>query len=146
MGKSADLDALRTEFNWPAVMKGFEVASKMDYSTAHAELQKDGLADDLNKLLTASGVGAELDAGALPLSANLRAVRASDALECALTGGDDYELCFTARPSDDARLRKLAARWSAPVTRIGTIVPGPGARWRLDGKSFVVPDSTFRHF
>jgi len=39
-GKQPDAAALATGFNWPAVMKGFELASTMDYSTAHAELLK----------------------------------------------------------------------------------------------------------
>jgi thiamine-monophosphate kinase len=126
----------------PRVREGLALAG---LATAMIDVS-DGLDDDLNKLLSASGAGAELDAAAVPLSAELRAVRAGEALECALTGGDDYELCFTARSSDDARLRDLAAGWTTPLTRIGTIVPGGGACWRLEGQSLVVPGSTFRHF
>jgi thiamine-monophosphate kinase len=126
----------------PRVREGLALAG---LATAMIDIS-DGLDDDLNKLLSASGAGAELDAAALPLSAELRAVRAGEALECALTGGDDYELCFTARSSDDARLRELAAGWTTPLTRIGTIVPGAGACWRLEGQPLVVPGSTFRHF
>lgn len=37
---SPDAEALAAEFNWPAVMEGFRVASTMDYATAHAELLK----------------------------------------------------------------------------------------------------------
>ena len=106
----------------------------------------DGLDDDLRKLLIASGAGAEVDAGALPLSDELRSVRAGAAIECALTGGDDYELCFTVRPADEPRLRELAAAWPVPVTRIGTVVPGAGCRWRLHGQALAVPDTTYRHF
>ena len=40
MGRAADADALAADFNWPAVMRGFELASTMDYATAHAELLK----------------------------------------------------------------------------------------------------------
>ena len=106
----------------------------------------DGLDDDLRKLLVASGVSAELDAGELPLSAELRSVRGAQAVECALTGGDDYELCFTMPSSGDARLREVSAHWPVPVTRIGTIVPGSGVRWRLHGQPLSIPDTTFRHF
>lgn len=38
MGKPADAEALAADFNWPAVMKGFEIASTMDYAAAHAQL------------------------------------------------------------------------------------------------------------
>ena len=106
----------------------------------------DGLDDDLRKLLDASAVGAELDAGELPLSEALRSVRGPQSVESALTGGDDYELCFTVPPSDDARLREISVHWPVPVTRIGTVVPGSGARWSLHGQPLTVPDSTFRHF
>lgn len=106
----------------------------------------DGLDDDLRKLLAASGVGAELDVLALPLSAELRSIRGPQAIECALTGGDDYELCFTLPSSQDGRLRDISAHWPVPVTRIGTVVPGSAVSWRLHGQSVAVPDSTFRHF
>ena len=38
-------ESLAADFNWPAVMKGFEIASKMDYHSAHAELAKDSGGD-----------------------------------------------------------------------------------------------------
>lgn len=47
-GEYPDAEALAAEFNWPAVMKGFEIASGMDYAQAHAELRKtpDGTPDE----------------------------------------------------------------------------------------------------
>ncbi len=106
----------------------------------------DGLHDDIGKLMTASGTGAELDAGLLPLSAELRAAVAERAIEYALTGGDDYELCFTVPAQATARLREMAAAWTVPVTRIGTVVSEPGVRWQHAGRVLTVPGSTFRHF
>ena len=106
----------------------------------------DGLDDDLRKLLMASGVGAEMDAGTLPLSAELLGQRPAGAVECALTGGDDYELCFTIPASREIDLRDLTATWQVPVTRIGTIVAGSGSRWRQQGQLLIVPATTFRHF
>ena len=56
----------------------------------------DGLHDDAGKLLCASGCGARLDAGAIPVSAPLlRYAGPERARELALSGGDDYELLFT---------------------------------------------------
>lgn len=40
LGQPADEKALSGDFNWPAVLKGFEAASKLDYASAHAELLK----------------------------------------------------------------------------------------------------------
>ncbi len=136
--------ALRQRFLYPAprVREGLSLAG-----IASAMLDvSDGLDDDLRKLLAASGVGAELDAGALPLSTELRTVCPGNAIEYALTGGDDYELCFTVRPADEPRLRELAAAWTVPVTRIGTVIAGSGCRWQLHGQALAVPDTTYRHF
>src|SRR5471032_109463 len=56
----------------------------------------DGLISDLKHVLNASGCGARLDLDALPLSpALLDSVEREQALKWALTGGEDYELCFT---------------------------------------------------
>ena len=84
----------------------------------------DGLDDDLRKLLVASGVGAELDAGELPLSGELRSVRGTQAVECALTGGDDYELCFTVPSARHAEVLRIGAQLDLPLTCIGKIVAG----------------------
>lgn len=140
----AEVIALRQRFLYPEprVHEGIALAG-----LASAMLDvSDGLDDDLRKLLVASGVGAELDAGELPLSDELRSVRGGEAVECALTGGDDYELCFTVAASDEARLRDVSAHWKVAVTRIGTIVAGSEVRWRLHGQPLTIPDSTFRHF
>jgi thiamine-monophosphate kinase len=106
----------------------------------------DGLHDDIGKLMLASGMGAELDAGLLPLSAELRAAAPDRAIEYALTGGDDYELCLAAPERATAQLRAIAAEWTVPVTRIGTVVSEAGVRWRHQGRVLQVPDATFRHF
>ncbi len=106
----------------------------------------DGLHDDIGKLMEASGMGAELDAGLLPLSAELRTAAPEHAIEHALTGGDDYELCFTVPEQATAQLLAIAAGWAVPVTRIGTVVSAPGVRWRHQGRALQVPDTTFRHF
>lgn len=141
-GPAADVLRRRFLYPEPRVHEGFALAG---VATAMLDVS-DGLDDDLRKLLAASGAGADMDAGALPLSAELRSVRAGAAIECALTGGDDYELCFTVHPADEPRLRDLAAAWPVPVTRIGTVVPGTGCRWHLRGQALAVPDTTYRHF
>jgi thiamine-monophosphate kinase len=65
----------------------------------------DGLLADLGHLCAASGTGAELEAAAVPVDAAADVVAAAygaayrhDALELALTGGEDYELVFTVAP------------------------------------------------
>jgi thiamine-monophosphate kinase len=81
----------------------------------------DGLWQDLGHVLDRSGVGAEIEAAAIPLSPAYRAVMGDD-LELALGGGEDYELLFCLREGhSEAALTRLLG---VPVRRIGRIVPG----------------------
>ena len=90
----------------------------------------DGLVGDLMHILERSGVGATVDLAAVPRSAALsRLVDGPHrrlAIECLLSGGDDYELCFTAPPSAAARIAAIAATAKLPLTRVGTITAGSG--------------------
>ncbi len=90
----------------------------------------DGLAADLVHILDASGVGAEINAASVPLSDGVRAILDTepDLLTTVLSGGDDYELLFTAAPGYAARVVKIAADLSLPLTPIGRIVAGSGLR------------------
>lgn len=81
----------------------------------------DGLLQDLGHIMERSKVGAEIDAAAIPLSKAYRAV-ARDDLTRALSGGEDYELLFCAKPGYSARA--LSKRLGIAVTRIGAIVKG----------------------
>lgn len=86
----------------------------------------DGLSRDLARLCAASRVGAELQAGGLPvLPATARAARllGRDPTEAALHGGEEYELLFTADPRHARRIAALGRRLDVPVTAIGRIVP-----------------------
>jgi thiamine-monophosphate kinase len=84
----------------------------------------DGVVADLGHILETSGVGAELHAAALPLSPAARDL--PGARDAALSGGDDYELLFTAPPERRAEIQALARRLDLPLTRIGAIHVEPG--------------------
>jgi thiamine-monophosphate kinase len=87
----------------------------------------DGLLADLGHILEASQVGAEVEFAALPLSPALRDHLSQPlARQCALSGGDDYELCFTAPAARHAELAEIAARLGLPLARIGKVVAGRG--------------------
>lgn len=101
----------------------------------------DGLAGDLAKMARVSGVGAVVEAAHVPLSPAAReAIALRPALfETALTGGDDYEILFTAPPE---------CAPGAVVTRIGEITggDGPPVFRDVDKKSLIFSNLSFSHF
>jgi thiamine-monophosphate kinase len=108
----------------------------------------DGLLADLRHVCVASGVGAELEVEALPVSSALTTVfDATMCRELALAGGDDYELCFTATGAREADMQAALARAGCHATRIGHIVAGSGLRV-LDayGNEVATPRAGWEHF
>ncbi|MFT4179224.1 MAG: thiamine-phosphate kinase [Thermomonas sp.] len=86
----------------------------------------DGLLADLGHVCKTSSVGADIDIDALPASSGLRAAFDADTRRILqASGGDDYELCFTAPPSMRDAIARLASE-QTPLTRIGCIVAGNG--------------------
>jgi thiamine-monophosphate kinase len=111
---------------------------------AHAAIDiSDGLLADLGHIVEASEVGAELRADLLPLTtADLPGAR-----DAALSGGDDYELLFTAPPSQRSAIARLAEKLGLPLTRIGAIQAAAGVRV-IDstGAEIHVERAGWRHF
>ncbi len=115
----------------------------------------DGLVGDLRHILSASRVGATLDADA---AVKLIAVCADGAgaaglfdlqarRSIALSGGDDYELLFTARASARAAVEQAGRASATPVARIGRIESEPGLRVvDANGASLAQHFGSFDHF
>jgi thiamine-monophosphate kinase len=107
----------------------------------------DGLLGDLRHVLMRSGVGATLDADALPISGVLAAQALDLRRECALAGGDDYELLFTAPTSRRGDVVAAAARAGCDATRIGRIEATPGTRIvDRHGNAIAAAFTSFDHF
>ena len=109
----------------------------------------DGLAGDLAKLCTASGVSAHVDAAKVPLSAPAAGLvaRGVVGIETLLSGGDDYEiLCAVPETQSDAFIRAGQAAGVA-ITPIGTIQAGHDAcRFVDQGRELVLRRLSFSHF
>jgi thiamine-monophosphate kinase len=124
---------LRLEQPTPRVALGLALRG-----IAHAAIDvSDGLVGDLHHLLQASSahlkaqepLGASLNTeAALGLMAAAHALPQDLVLRCVLSGGDDYELLFTAPPSARAAVQTTALASHTPVTRIGTVEATPGLR------------------
>jgi thiamine-monophosphate kinase len=95
------------------------------FATSMMDLS-DGFSSDLPRLCAASGVGADVESGRLPVVQHSSAARGAgvDLLQLALHGGDDYELLFTVRPSQVNMLPK--AFRGVSLTAIGRITEQPG--------------------
>jgi len=108
----------------------------------------DGLVADLGHICKASGVGAEIDAAMLPRSsALLTHFDDADTIDFALSGGDDYELCFTVPADRAGEVSANMARLGGGATRIGRIVEGGGVRvLGLDGGELVPSRTGWNHF
>ena len=108
----------------------------------------DGLLADLGHVLQASNVGAEIRLDAIPLSETLQIYWQEDAArQAALTGGDDYELCFTAKPKQHAAIEQLGKRLKLPLSCIGKITREPGLLVRdADHQVVNIEGTGFDHF
>lgn len=135
----AVLEALRRRFLFPQPRSSIGVQLR-GIASACIDVS-DGLAGDLAKLAQAGGCGAQIDVALLPLSDVLRACAGEDAAEqYALTGGEDYELCFTVPPA------RLGALRGWPCTAIGHLVEAPGVRLRRGHNVIEFSHSGFDHF
>lgn len=108
---------------------------------AHAAMDiSDGLAQDISHLCAASGVGAVVDAARIPR-------RNGVTLEQAVTGGDDYEILFTAPASAAVRMPEISEETGVSITRIGKIQPGREVVIHdAQGKSLHFAQPGWRHF
>jgi len=109
----------------------------------------DGLCDGICRIAESSGVGAAIDAEALPLDPHARALfesRRVDAVEQAATGGDDYELLVAVRPRLRSRLAAATHHGGAPLTRIGVCTADRALLMQRDGRAVPLPRGSYAHF
>ncbi len=106
----------------------------------------DGLISDLNHICKASQVGARVAVDRVPVHPAVRANFGDRALELALSGGEDYELLFTASAEAINKIKEAA---SCPVTVIGEIVADQvGGVTLVDkkGNPFNLRETGWEHF
>ncbi len=107
----------------------------------------DGLVADLQHICDASDLGAVIDVENVPLSPALQSLDdVPKALEWALSGGDDYELCFTVSPEKMADIAMLIAQGKLNATVIGEMVAGNKVICEYEGQPFAITKTGYQHF
>ncbi|MCX7545291.1 thiamine-phosphate kinase [Marinicella gelatinilytica] len=115
----------------------FDVAEAViDYARAMIDVS-DGLLADLGHICEASAMGAQLDVEKMPVYEPIKSD--SQWLDYVLSGGDDYQLCFTIRPEDESLL-------PPDCTVIGHMCAGSGVTVYDKGQRIEVKRSGFDHF
>ena len=109
----------------------------------------DGLLADLGHILERSQVGAEIYLENLPLSRHLcTQYEQTQAEKFALTGGEDYELCFTVSEEKREEMEQVLRSQGIKVTCIGKILPQTsGLNLLKNGEKVALPAHCgFDHF
>jgi thiamine-monophosphate kinase len=103
----------------------------------------DGLSSDLNRICRQSGVGALVDASAVPLSQD--AQLGADPLDAALNEGEDFELLFTLSPDQWEKLRRAWNR-ALSLTAVGRITDTGRMHIRMpDGQIVALRPAGYEH-
>ncbi len=137
--------APRMHMPTPRIALGMALASR---GLAHAALDiSDGLVGDLGHILDASGVGAHLNVDALPAGPVLARQPRDLRRSFTVAGGDDYELCFTAPPTQRAAIVAAGQACATALTRVGQIEAAAGLRYvDGDGQPVLLALKGFDHF
>jgi thiamine-monophosphate kinase len=118
----------------PRVREGLWLAAR-GIPTAMIDLS-DGLAGDVAHIAAASGVAAVLELDRVPVHEAARTASDTDAggLAIALAGGEDYELCFCAKPGAvEPHVDDFVREHGVALTRVGRVEEGSGVWRRTEG-------------
>lgn len=140
---AAELEIVRSRLEMPTPRVSTGLALR-DIATAAIDIS-DGLVSDLGHILQQSDLGATLHLQDLPLSKTLQRLPKEQALKLALSGGDDYELCFTIPPAQEPLLKSVFSTLDASYRKIGALEEKKGLR--LEGvEGFNLNASGYDHF
>ena len=142
------MEALVSHYRMPTPRTDFADIVR-EFATASVDVS-DGLAADLAHIARASRVGVAVNLNVLPLSAAAQAwfddrVDPQLSLEDLASGGDDYEIAFTAHPRHEDALRREAERRLIRLTRVGEVTAGQGLTVLYDGQPVPMARNGWTH-
>ena len=142
------MQALISHYRMPTPRTDFADIVR-EFATASVDVS-DGLAADLAHIAQASRVGVSLNLNVLPLSAAAQAwfddrVDPQLSLEDLASGGDDYEIAFTAQPRHEDALRREAERRLIRLTRVGEVTATQGLTVLYDGQPVPMATNGWTH-
>ncbi len=133
----------KLDFPKPRVLAGQVIR---EYASSAIDLS-DGLIADLGHICQASNVGANIVLDALPLSDIMRdSLLEGDAINIALSGGDDYELLFTVSEDNKVGMETALSHAGTPITCIGQINASQTISTTLNNKAVPINTAGFEHF
>lgn len=117
-----------------------------EYATAAIDLS-DGLIADLGHICTASGVGANITLDTLPIACAVKnTLSAENAINTALTGGDDYELLFSVAEDNRVGMETALANTGNKITCIGQLNGSEKITATLHNDPFNIKVESYQHF
>jgi len=138
-------DYLQQRFYRP-IPRLYESALIREFASSALDIS-DGLVADLQHICDASDLGAVIDVENVPLSPAVKSLNNdAQAYQWALSGGDDYELCFTVPPEKMANIAMLIAQGKLQATVIGEMIAGDRVMCEYEGEPFVLTKTGYQHF
>ncbi len=140
---------LRLDLPQPRVALGLALRE-----LAHSALDiSDGLLGDLSHICELSNCSAEIYFNKVPQATELKELSVNNyacVIEAILAGGDDYELCFTASPTQRSAIIALGEAHNQPWFCLGKIIPRTRARLvnglNVEGELMDLCFTGFDHF
>ena len=118
----------------------------MDYASSSIDIS-DGLIGDVKKIMSASDVGALINIEDIPLSKEmLKIYEPKKSQTFALSGGDDYELLFTAPAENLSKIMDISKEKDQKITHIGNITENKNLECRKEGVTYEYQDEGYLHF